>query len=561
MRRAITFSTLALVVVGLTAAATPPARAQVGGEIGSPVVFRPKPGTTLSVEGHGPFFGNIEIRRDGSGVTIVNELDLDSYVAGVREVPGMWPMEALKAQAVAARTYAMWEKERGYWTRYGFDVCGTVSCQVYQGAAATLGERGRRWASAVRATSGEILVHGGKPALTRYHSSSGGRTLANEVVYPTAGPRPYLRGVDDPFDRVSPLHRWEVGFGRGQLQRILHDSIELNGILTDVSADENARTMLIKTRGGQLEMTTVRFRRVVSEWAPRIYPSAYPGLRSDGKRMPATIPSSRFAVRKTPDGFLVQGKGYGHGVGMSQYGALGRAEEGHSYDDILSAYYGGLRPTHHGESPIIRVAVQRGTGSVRVSGDGAFGVYSGGQALASSTVGGWTVAASSARSVRVTPPQGYSLPLVLTGIDAPDEQFVDPPDEGATLDVDFVVPKAAQVTAVLSRAGREVVREREVVEAGERRVSIALPADDLPQRATYRLALRAYDGTKNVDHAVAVVLVRPESDLPQRALIATVVALLLYVVLRRRRRRKRLTRDVIGTSVRPPGRVPQAPAQ
>jgi stage II sporulation protein D len=538
MRRAISLSTIALVVLGLTGFSSPPALAQVAGEIGSPVVFRPKPGTTLYVDGHGPFLGSVEIRRDGLGVTIVNELDLDSYVAGVREVPGMWPMEALKAQAVAARTYAMWEKDRGYWTRYGFDVCGTVSCQVYQGAAALEGERGRRWGAAVRATAGEILLYEGKPALTRYHSSSGGRTLANEVVYPTAGPRPYLRGVDDPYDRVSPLYRWEVGFGRAELQRILHDAIELNGTISAIDADENARKLRIRTLGGELEMTTVRFRRVVSEWAPRVYPSAYPGLRSDGKRMPATIPSSRFVVRKTSDGFLVQGKGYGHGVGMSQYGALGRAEKGHSYDDILAAYYNGLRPTHHGESPIIRVAVVRGSKSVRVSGNGAFGVFSGGQALASSTLGGWTVVPSSARSVRVSPSQGYSLPLVLTGVNAPDELFVDPPDEGGTLAVDFVVPKAAQVTGVLTREGEEVVRAREVVEAGERRLTLALPADDLPQRATYLLALRAFDGNKYVDHAMDVVLVRPESDLLQRAAIGTVVALFLYVVWRRRRRKR-----------------------
>lgn len=537
MRRAFTLFALTLVAVALTAVPAP-VRAQIAGEIGSPIVFRPKPGTMLSVDGYGPFFGSIEIRRDGSGVTIVNDLDLDSYVAGVREVPGMWPMEALKAQAVAARTYAMWEKDRGYWLRYGFDVCGTVSCQVYQGAAAVEGERGRRWAAAVRATTGEILVYEGKPALTRYHSSSGGRTLSNEVVYPTAGPRPYLRGVDDPFDRVSPLYRWEVGFGRAELQRILHDAIELNGTLSEVHADENARKVLIRTLGGELEMTTVRFRRVVSEWAPRIYPSSYPGLRSDGQRMPATIPSSRFVVRKTRDGFLVQGKGYGHGVGMSQWGAMGRAQEGHSYDDILAAYYGGLRPTHHGSSPIIRVAVARGTRSVRVSGNGAFSVSAGGQPLSSSTLGGWTVAASSARSVRVTPPQGYALPLVLTGVQAPDELFVDPPDEGSTLDVDFVVPKPAQVTGVLVREGKEVTRARTVVEAGERRLTMALPADELPQRATYRLQVRAFDGTKNVDHAMDVVLVRPESDLPQRALIGTVVALILYVVWRRRRRRR-----------------------
>src|SRR5688500_3714002 len=185
------------------------ADAQVGGPYGSPVRFSPKPGTTLALEGRGPFRGTIEIRREGSGVTVVNELDLDHYVMGVREVPGHWPMEALKAQAVAARTYALWEINKGYWKRFGFDVCATVSCQVYQGATAELGERGKRWTAAVRATSGQVLYEApGKPALTRYHSTSGGRTLNNEVVYPSDGARTYLKAVDDPFDKVSPLHTW-----------------------------------------------------------------------------------------------------------------------------------------------------------------------------------------------------------------------------------------------------------------------------------------------------------------------------------------------------------------
>lgn len=525
----------ALSLVGLVPAG--PAHAQLGGPIGTPVVFRPKPGTTLQIDGRGPFHGVIEIRREGSGVTIVNELDLDSYVEGVREVPGMWPMEALKAQAVAARTYALWEIGRGYWKRFGFDVCGTVSCQVYQGAAAGLGERGRRWTAAVRATAGEVLLHDGAPALTRYHSSSGGRTLSNEVVYPSSGPRPYLRGVPDPFDEVSPLYRWEVSFSRDALQRILRDAIGLNGTLSEIHADERARKLVVRTLGGSLEMSTVRFRRVVSEYAPRVFPQTYPGRRADGKPMPATIPSSRFVVRKTDGGFLIQGKGFGHGVGMSQWGAMGRASKGHRYDDILAAYYGGLRPTQRDATRIVRVAVVRGVTDVRIGADGPFSVSSGGQSLAASTLGGWTVTASGDRSLQLTPPQGHALPLVLTGVQAPDELFVDPPDSGDALHVDFVVPKPVQVIGQLVREGEEVAESRVVVEAGERRISIALPHDELPERATYTLKMRAFDGTTNVDHAVEVVLVRPSSNVALRVwTVLGLVAAVLVLWLARRRR-------------------------
>jgi len=536
MRRSVAITALLILCAALAAVPTPAARAQIGGPIGAPVVFRPKPGTTLHVEGRGSFHGSIEIRRDGSGVMIVNELDLESYVSGVREVPGLWPMEALKAQAVAARTYAMWEKERGYWQRFGFDVCGTVACQVYQGADASLGERGRRWVEGVRSTAGQVLLHEGSPALTRYHSSSGGRTLANEVVYESSGPRPYLRSVDDPFDRVSPLHRWEVNFPRADLERILRDAVGLAGTLSDVKANEQERSLVIRTLGGELEMSTVRFRREVSESAPNVFPDRYPGPRADGQRMPATIPSSRFGVRKTPDGFLVQGRGYGHGVGMSQWGAMGRAEDGHDYDEILSAYYTGLRPTPLGRNPTMRVAVVQEVPSVRVSGNGAFGVFTNGQALSASTLGGWSVVASGERSLQVSPPEGHALPLVLTGVRAPDSQFVDPPKEGGLLHVDFVVPKAAEVTAVLEREGAEVARAKTVVEAGERRASIPLTGEGLPRRATYRLSVRAFDGTNTVDHALDVVLLRPASNLPLRAGIGTAIALALYITLRRRRR-------------------------
>lgn len=529
------FSLTALTVVCAALVAVPaPVRAQIGGPIGAPIVFRPKPGTTLHIEGRGSFHGSIEIRRDGSGVTIINELDLESYVAGVREVPGLWPMEALKAQSVAARTYAMWEKERGYWQRFGFDVCGTVSCQVYQGADAQLGERGRRWTEAVRSTAGEVLLHEGEPALTRYHSSSGGTTLANEVVYPSSGPRPYLRSVEDEFDRVSPLHRWEVNFPRADLERILGHAVNLGGTIVDIRANERAREMVVRTQGGELEMSTVRFRREVSESAPVVLPGRYPGPRSDGQKLPATIPSSRFTVRKTDDGFLVQGKGYGHGVGMSQWGAMGRAEEGHSYDEILSAYYTGLRPTSLGRNPTMRVAIVRGVSDVRIGGNGAFGVFTNGQALSPSTLGGWTVKASGARSLQLSPPQGYTLPLVLTGVRAPQEQLVDPPDEGGLLHVDVVVPKAAQITGVLVREGDEVARAKTVVEAGERRLSIPLTGEGLPRRATYRLTVRAFDGTNTVDRSIDVVLTRPPSNLLLRALLGLLVAVLLFVVWRRR---------------------------
>ncbi|MEX2393267.1 MAG: SpoIID/LytB domain-containing protein, partial [Actinomycetota bacterium] len=293
-----------------------PAAAQNGAPIGAPVRFAPKDGTLLALDGPGPLRGSIEVRRQGAALTVVNELDLDHYVMGVREVPGLWPMEALKAQAVAARTYALWEVQKGYWNRFGFDVCATVSCQVYQGAAAEEGERGQRWRNAVEATAGQVLLDAeGRPALTRYYSSSGGRTLPNEMPFPDDGPRPYLIGVDDEPDKVSPLHTWTVRFQREHLERILRDAIELQGTLVNVRSNQTTRKLVISTEGGTLEMPTSRFRSEVSEHAPRIYPSIYPGRRNDGERLPMSLPSSRLDVTKTENGLVLEGRGYGHGVG------------------------------------------------------------------------------------------------------------------------------------------------------------------------------------------------------------------------------------------------------
>ncbi len=541
MRRALTLVLLVAALAFPRASAV----AQTVGAVGSPVVFRPADGTTLRVEGRGPFRGTVEVRRRGGALDVVNELDLDSYVMGVREVPGRWPMEALKAQAVAARTYALWEANKGYWNQFGFDVCGTTSCQVYQGADAEADERGARWVQAVRETAGQVLLHDGQPALTRYHSTSGGRTLANEVVYPSDGPRPYLQAIDDEPDSVSPLHRWEQSFKREDLQRILHEAIELNGELTEIVVDENARNMLIKTKGGELEMPTVRFRRVISNVAPSVFPDLYPGKRSDGERMPFTLPSSRFTISKTPNGFKVNGRGYGHGVGMSQYGAMGRSERGDSYEEILAAYYGGLRPQEWTGRKTIRVGVQRGVGAAQVSGDGVFSVSSGAQVLKDSTLGGWSAVPGGTGAVQVTPPDGYQLPVAITGVNVPGEIVIDPPEHEDSVDIDFVVPKATQVTAVLTLEGAEVAREKIIVEAGERQLGVRLDPDKLAKgRATYVLRLEGFDGNDQVDHSANVVLVRPAGLPWGKIALGLLLAVGVYVLVSRRRLvvRRRLSR-------------------
>ena len=504
--------------------------------VGAPVVFKPSDATMLVLHGRGSFHGTLEVLRGTAGLRVVNRLDLDQYVAGILEVPGRWPMEALKAQAVAARTYALWEKQTGHWTKFGFDVCATTACQVYDGADAERGTAGKRWVQAVRETAGQVLLYKGKPALTRFHSSSGGRTLPNEALFPE-GPLPYLSGVDDPGDTASPLHRWNVTFTREQLQDVLRVGIGLNGTLVDVQAHVDDKAVRVVTAGGQVDVATRRFTGVVNDKAPEMFPRSFPGLRSDGRPMPFTMPSSRFFVERTPSGFVIHGRGYGHGVGMSQYGAKGLADKGKDYREILATYYTGLEPSHWHGSRSMRVEVAQGRSNVAVSGDGTFGVYAGADALAASTVGAWTVSALGSRSLGVSPPTGYTLPLVLSGLRAPGEVFVDPPKQGGSIDVDFVLPKAAEITGVLERDGKSVASGRTVAEAGEGRVSLAIDTHGLARRATYRLRVTAFDGTARVEKTASVVLVRPSRSVLPVA-IGVLVALILAAVLIARRRRR-----------------------
>jgi hypothetical protein len=122
---------------------------------------------------------------------------------------------------------------------------------------------------------------------------------------------------------------------------------------------------------------------------------------------------------------------------------------------------------------------------------------------------------------------------------APHELFVDPPKQGGSLDIGFVVPKPAEITASLQRYGREVARAREVVEAGEQQVGIAVDPNKIPPRATYRVMLTAFDGNTRVQKTTDVVLVRRSRN-PIPWIAGGVVAALVLVLVYRRRRSRRV---------------------
>jgi stage II sporulation protein D len=164
----------------------------------------------------GLYRGSIEVRVDRQGgVTSINELDMDSYIRGVvaGEMPSSWPLEALKVQAVAARTYALATEK----TNEAFDQYADTRSQVYRGVT---GESVRS-DFAVRATAGRIVTYGGTPAVTYYFSTSGGHTENIEFSFVGALSKPWLVGVTDPYDTQSPYHRWTVRMSEAALDRAL----------------------------------------------------------------------------------------------------------------------------------------------------------------------------------------------------------------------------------------------------------------------------------------------------------------------------------------------------
>jgi SpoIID/LytB domain protein len=179
----------------------------------------------IQIEGFGRYRGKLVARSDGGGLLVINQLGLEDYVKGVvaNEVPSSWPKQALRAQAVVARSYGL-ATERGG----SFDHYADTRSQVYGGRASETGRTNK----AVKATRRQVVKYGGDPAVTYYFSTSGGQTENSEFGFSGGNPIPYLKSVKDPFDDISPVHTWTVRFSdsemedeldglfKGELQRI-----------------------------------------------------------------------------------------------------------------------------------------------------------------------------------------------------------------------------------------------------------------------------------------------------------------------------------------------------
>jgi stage II sporulation protein D len=218
----------------------------------------------------------------------------------------------------------------------------------------------RRWVAAVRHTSGQVLLYGGRPADTVYFSTSNGHTYGNEDVFGSA-PLPYLRPVVERDDGASPTSRWSVRLPFPDVARFLHEAGEWPPARAISSVGFDGSRVTVSGDGASRSMDLSTFRDAVNAWAPCLEPASYPP-----GSLPVTIPSRWLTISSRSDAVTVTGRGWGHGVGMVQWGAYGKALRGLSAPDILASYYGGLRPRRYPEPGLIHVQVASGLVALRI---------------------------------------------------------------------------------------------------------------------------------------------------------------------------------------------------
>jgi stage II sporulation protein D (peptidoglycan lytic transglycosylase) len=289
--------------------------------------------------------GRLNVIRDPAGLTLVNRVPIESYLAGVigGEMGARRPEErqAMLAQAVVSRTFAL--KSRGRWEAQGFDAWADVRDQVYGGVA---GETGPVW-DALRATRGEVLRYHGDLVEAYFHSTCGSSTAGVDEAFKTAQARPYLRPVSDAsggghyYCELSPRFRWREEWDGARLRAILSRTLATvmnadGGGLQPITDIAITRT----TASGRVGELRIAFAR----GDVRV---AGPDVRAVLRPQPdQLLGSTAFQLTVTKDAGQVSrlvavGTGWGHGVGFCQWGAVGRARAGQDYREIVTTYFPG----------------------------------------------------------------------------------------------------------------------------------------------------------------------------------------------------------------------------
>jgi stage II sporulation protein D len=264
------------------------------------------------------FRGRTLVIPTGTGITAVNWIDLEEYLYSVigGEMDSRWPDEALKAQAIAARTYALYERERQRGNPV-YDLGDSPDrWQIYKGVSS----ESPKTYNAVDTTAGKVLTYNNQIILSVFHACSGGHTENVEDVW--ISKEPYLRAVPD-FDQNIKECNWTKTFTPREL------SARIGGV-------GNVKDMIIETVS---PFRSVKTLKIIGDRGTKV-------LAREQVRTALKIKSTRFTVGKDANGsFVLQGLGFGHGVGMSQWGAYELAKRGANYLQILGYYYQGVALT------------------------------------------------------------------------------------------------------------------------------------------------------------------------------------------------------------------------
>lgn len=297
-----------------------------GTRYGSELLLVPRSGV-VTVDG-ARYRGYLKVIDTGKGLTVVNLLPLETYIASVLggEIDGSWPRETLRAHAIASRTYAYFMMEHPRDPLW--DVAATVLDQVYRGAS----HEGWATRQAAQDTAGKVLANSSGEVLKSFYSSNcGGHTSDSEPVFDE--PHPPLKGVADPFCAGAPNSRWTETFTASELRGALAKGGKPLGELAAVEVldyDRSGRIATLVVRdvsGGERRLSGAELRKLL-------------GARNlRGTRCKLT------AVGSPLSRITLAGGGWGHGVGLCQWGALAMGEQGYSFREILDHYYPGSHLT------------------------------------------------------------------------------------------------------------------------------------------------------------------------------------------------------------------------
>lgn len=258
------------------------------------------------------FSGLIDVRKDRNGLYFINELPFEKYIEGVvaAETGADWAVEALKAQAVVSRTYAFYHKTLN--AGNDFHLTSSTLHQVYKG-----GNSNSSISKAVRETAGEILTYQGKPIEAFYHSTCQGKTELPEEVW--GKNFPYLKSVPC-VEKTSPYENWQRRFSIAEIEKALGITGIKDISIASMTASNRVKTLKVAAMNSEIEVKATDLRKLL-------------GFKE--------LPSTQFSVTIEEGYVIFEGGGYGHGVGLSQWGALELANEGKNYKEILEYYYPG----------------------------------------------------------------------------------------------------------------------------------------------------------------------------------------------------------------------------